>query len=126
VIGVVKGKLVYMSPEQVMGDNIDGRVDVWALGVTLYELLILSCLFLKDIEALLFNVLLKERIPLPSESAAAIPKELDEVCRNALDRDLNSRYADAQQMYKDLDDYLASRTYMPAQRLLTQFITDMV
>ncbi len=124
--GVVKGKLAYMSPEQAMGDKIDGRVDVWALGATLYELLTLERLFWKKTEALSLNALLKEDIPLPGERVAGIPKDLDEVCRKALQRELELRYPDASRMYADLDDYLSSRTYVPAQRLLQQFITDLV
>ncbi len=124
--GVVKGKLAYMSPEQAMGDRIDGRVDVWALGAVLHELLTLERLFWKKTEALSLNALLKEPIPLPGEKVAGVPRELDEVCRRALERDLERRYPDASQMYADLDDYLSSRTYVPAQRLLQQYITEVV
>src|SRR5207253_9586291 len=56
-----------------------------------------------------FKALLEDSIPLPSEIARGIPRELDEICKRALTRELADRYPTARAMYDDLDKFLSSQ-----------------
>jgi eukaryotic-like serine/threonine-protein kinase len=124
--GMIKGKLAYMAPEQAKGQALDGRADVWALGAVLHELLTGKRLFWRGNDVESFRALLDERVPLPSELRAGIPRELDEICGRALERNLDRRYTSAKEMYADLDDFLSSRTYVPSQTLLQTYLQELV
>ncbi len=124
--GMIKGKLSYMAPEQAKGQALDGRADVWALGAVLHELLTAKRLFWRGNDVESFRALLDDRIPLPSESNPSVPKELDEICAKALQRNPENRFATAREMYAELDDFLSSRTYVPSQTLLQTYLQDLV
>ena len=100
--GTVKGTAGYMSPEQVRGDAIDGRSDVFALGVVLWEMMTGRRLFSADTELAELKMILSEPIPAPSDVEASVPKELSAVAMKALERDLNLRYRSARDMARAL------------------------
>ncbi len=125
-MGVIKGKISYMAPEQARGYQLDARVDVWALGVVLHELLTGKRLFSRNSDVESFKALLDDPIPMPADVADGIPAELNDIVAKALERNLDHRYPSAKAMYDDLDDFLASRTYMPPQSLLTQYLQELV
>jgi serine/threonine-protein kinase len=96
--GQVKGKLAYMPPEQLRGQGIDRRCDLYALGVVLWEMLTGQRLFLSDSEGeTAINVLERKVLP-PSQVTAKSPKSLDAVVLKALARDPSQRYATARDM----------------------------
>ena len=104
--GVMKGKLGYMSPEQVSGRPFDHRADIFALGVLLYESLTLKRLFLgKDEVQTLFNVRDAE-IASRLEKHAYLPAQLAKIIIKALDVEPDSRYQSAQELSNELHDYL--------------------
>jgi len=82
--GTVKGKWVYMSPEQAKGEPLDGRSDVFSLGLTFYELLTGVRVFHRDNELAILKALLSSAIPNPSRFREGIPKPIEEVLRKAL------------------------------------------
>jgi serine/threonine-protein kinase len=125
-MGVIKGKISYMAPEQARGYPLDARVDVWALGVVLHELLTGKRLFSRNSDVESFKALLDDPIPMPGDLADGIPAELNEIVGKALERNLDHRYASAKAMYDDLDDYLSSRTYMPPQSLLKSYLEELI
>lgn len=125
-MGVIKGKISYMAPEQARGYPLDARVDVWALGVVLHELLTGARLFSRNSDVESFKALLDDPIPMPSDVKDGIPAELDEIVGKALERNLDHRYPSAKAMYDDLDDFLSSRTYIPPQTLLQQYLQELV
>ena len=106
--GSLKGKLGYMSPEQVRGQQIDRRLDVWALGVCLWELLTVRRLFGKRQEVEMITAVASERIAPPSEMAPGVPHELDRIVMKALDRNLDGRYATTRAMARDLNAFVSS------------------
>jgi serine/threonine-protein kinase len=106
--GVIKGKLAYMSPEQVAGGGIDRRADIFALGVTLWEMSVDRRLFkVKDDIETLKNVH-EARVPDPTELVHGYPPLLWKVLKRALVRDKDARYATAKDMGAALDAFIAS------------------
>ncbi len=106
--GVVKGKVAYMSPEQLRGDEIDRRTDIWALGVTLWELLACRRLFRRDTQARTIDAVLEERVRPPSDFAPHVSAELDRILLAALDRDPAGRPATARELGRALRRWAAS------------------
>ena len=104
--GVVKGKLCYLSPEQIQKKATDARVDIFALGVVLWEALTGRRLFRarNDYETLV-NVQERE-IPPPSTLRPEIPAALDQVALKALQRDPDRRYQRAGEMAEQIGAYL--------------------
>ncbi|MCB9597183.1 MAG: serine/threonine protein kinase [Sandaracinaceae bacterium] len=102
VTGEMKGKLAYMSPEQIRGGDVDRRADVWALGVVLWEMLTFRRLFRKanEVDAM-YHVLEGEIVP-PSELTKSLPAGVDEIVATSLERDLAKRFPDARAMARDL------------------------
>ncbi len=109
--GVIKGKLSYLAPEQVMGEVLDARSDVFALGIVLWELLTGKRLFvaegdnefqvLKMIESC--NTFVKP----PSTINPDVSKELDAIVMQALNRDVKKRFQSAEEVAKALRKLLA-------------------
>ncbi len=93
----------YISPEQVKGKRGDGRSDIYALGVMLYEMLTGKVPFQgPNAFAIMNDRLLNNPIP-PREIDPAIPPELQEIIYRAMERDPKNRYANAKEMAWDLE-----------------------
>ncbi|HKA90771.1 MAG TPA: serine/threonine-protein kinase, partial [Haliangiales bacterium] len=105
--GVLMGKLRYMSPEQVEGEPLDARSDIYSLGVVLYELVAGGPLFPGDPGIKLAELIRAGAIEPPSARNPAVPAELDAIVLRALARDRDARYANAAEMARDLTAYLA-------------------
>ncbi len=114
-VGTLKGKFAYMAPEQVAGSELlDGRADVFAVGVTLWEVLTGERLFYGPPQEVL-QKLLNAPIPAVSERNPAIDRVLSDIVGQALARHPADRYANARAMAQSLEDYLF-RTGRSAQR----------
>jgi serine/threonine protein kinase/tetratricopeptide (TPR) repeat protein len=100
--GVLKGKYGYMAPEQVRGEPIDGRTDIFALGVVFYELLAGRRLFRGATPIETLAMIEEVRIPDPKETIAGLPDSFVPVLRRALSRFPSDRYASAAEMAGDL------------------------
>jgi serine/threonine protein kinase len=108
--GQTLGTLEYMSPEQLMGKALDGRSDVYALGVVAYEM-ITGRLPFPDAKgpAGLITAQLKQT-PIPPSAANAkvsIPQQADRVILKCLEKDKNNRYADVTALAAGLQEVLA-------------------
>jgi serine/threonine-protein kinase len=98
----IKGKPAYMSPEQANGEALDGRSDLFAVGVMLWEMLTGRRLFIgEDTRATLAAVLFGQ-IPRPRSIRGDVPKDLERVAMKLLERDLPARYATAEAAIHDL------------------------
>jgi serine/threonine protein kinase len=101
--GVVRGKASYMSPEQCLGDRVDHRSDVFALGVVLYELTTgARCFHGKTDFDRMLAVVRGEYVP-PSELVANYPGALEQVIRRALASDPDRRLASAAALIEVLE-----------------------
>jgi serine/threonine protein kinase len=92
--GISVGTLAYMSPEQLRGEPVDARTDVWALGVVLYEMLIGTQAFPARALPDILQSVLHEADSTVEVLANSLPAELHRVLQDAIARDLQQRYAD--------------------------------
>jgi serine/threonine-protein kinase len=100
--GTLKGKLGYMSPEQIDGAQVDRRTDVFALGIVFWEALTGRRLFSRPSQLEIVKAICFAPIPSPREWDPAVDPELDRIAMKALARDLGERYATAAEMRRDL------------------------
>jgi eukaryotic-like serine/threonine-protein kinase len=100
--GVLLGSPQYMSPEQIVGQSIDHRADIFSLGLVLYEMLTGSRPFQgEDIPDLMFKVANMPATP-PSHVAPDLPPVIDYIIARALKKKAEERYATASEFAKDL------------------------
>lgn len=100
--GVVKGTPYYMSPEQISGQKVDGRSDIFALGVVLYQLLAGELPFSGDSLAALMHRIMNEPHEDPRKHNPKIMKPLVAIIDRALQKDRDKRYQSAGQMARHL------------------------
>jgi serine/threonine-protein kinase len=96
--GTVKGKYAYMAPEQLRGSDIDRRVDIFALGIVVFEMLALRRLFQRKTDYLTFRAVMEQPIPDIRRYRADAPESLAFVLARALDRDPENRFETARQL----------------------------
>jgi serine/threonine-protein kinase len=96
--GVLKGKLPYMAPEQLRGEELTRQCDVWGAAALAWELLTCRILFDGDTDAHVFGQILSGKIEPPSSVDESIPAELDRVVLTGLARSQAQRYRTAREM----------------------------
>jgi len=107
--GIIYGKVAYMSPEQARGEALDGRSDMYATGIILWELLTGRQLFPPGADQpqdLLSRARLESVQP-PSKRAPRVSAELDAICVRALASDRKDRFTDCGEFGKALSNWLA-------------------
>jgi serine/threonine-protein kinase len=100
--GQLKGKIAYMSPEQIRSGDIDRRSDLFSTGAMLWSLLTGCKLFVGQNDAVTMNNIAHLEIPPPSTIGFKPPASFDRVCLRALQRDPAARYASAREMEDEL------------------------
>lgn len=105
-VGTLKGKIAYMSPEQVRGEDVDRRTDVFALGVVLWELLTQRRLFRAESDIETMERVQACVVPPPSAIIEECPDELETVVLRALTKDKNHRYQNALELARALEAFL--------------------
>jgi serine/threonine-protein kinase len=107
--GVLKGKLPYLAPEQVMQLQVDRRVDVFALGTTLWEMLTMRRLFRRETEEQTLRAVHCGPIVDPCRLAPDVPPELGATVLRALERNREARMPTARILARELDEFLRRR-----------------
>jgi serine/threonine-protein kinase len=90
--GMLKGKLPYMAPEQIRGEPIDARADVFSMGVVLWEALTGDRLFQRESDYQIWKAITEEDIAPVTSLVAGLPPQIDHVVARALERDVARRY----------------------------------
>ena len=108
--GEIKGKLAYIAPEQLLGQPVDRRADVFGSAAVLWETLTGVMLFHAESSSVLVQRVLHEPIRPPSAHVAGLPPELDAIVMRGLARERQERYATAREMALELERKLGIAT----------------
>ncbi len=115
--GVVKGKISYMSPERLSGEDVDSRSDIFSIGILLYEMVSRRRMYQGDTAELIRKCLTAEY-----DNLKAILPELDPALHHILDKalavEVDRRYQSCAQMQSDIDDLLFKMQQRGGYRLL--------
>lgn len=111
VSGTIKGKAPYMAPEQILGEVLDRRADIFSLGVLLYEVTTRSRLYSAKGDAAAMKMILDGHVPDPASVRPGYPPELAAIVRRALARERDQRYPTARALVDDLDGLARQRRW---------------
>jgi eukaryotic-like serine/threonine-protein kinase len=120
--GTLKGKLAYMSPEQVRGADVDRTTDVFALGVVLWELTTNQRLFRMDTDLDTLEKVQACVVPPPSSIIRGYPQGLEQVVLKALAKNKKDRYATAREFSRALQGFLMQRGAFVGPEEVAQFV----
>ena len=101
--GTTLGTIAYKSPEQTHGDEVDGRADVWSLGMVLFEMLTGDVAFGADFDQATVYSILNETPRRVGELRADVPPELEGIVARCLEKDPANRYRSARELARALD-----------------------
>jgi eukaryotic-like serine/threonine-protein kinase len=106
-VGVLKGKVSYMSPEQARGQKVDARADVFSAGVMLWEVMTGRKLREGQNDQQMLWALASGDLPRASSVKPWVPPELDAICARAMAWDRDHRYPSAGELQHEIEHYLA-------------------
>ena len=121
--GVLKGKVSYMAPEQALGEKVDRRADVFAVGIMLWEALAGRRPFKGHNDVVILQKLVAGEIPSPGTVRENIPELLEAICMKALAHDREERYATADDMQRALEAALEKLGQRPQLRAVGDLVT---
>jgi serine/threonine protein kinase len=104
--GVIKGKLRYMPPEQITGEAIDRRTDIYAVGVMLWEAAAGEQIWKGLTDAQVMHHVLNGKVPSPRTVRPDVPERIEQICMKALSSDPDDRHATAAELEADLESAL--------------------
>jgi len=122
--GILKGKFSYMSPEQVKGQPIDGRSDVFACGILLWELVCGEKLFTGESDFAILEKVRRGAVPEPRSRNPACPEELQRVILKALAPDPTQRYQSASDLHDQLAPFAVAGNAAFGSRQLAEWLRE--
>jgi len=122
--GQFAGKLSYMAPEQILGEDLDRRADIFAVGVILYEMCLGRRLF-RGKPADVRDRVLNGDIPAPTFVDPEFPPSLEAVIMRALEVDRNDRYQNCDHMYRELDAVMQEYGLSATPRRISAFMNEL-
>ena len=123
-VGLVKGKLAYMSPEQVGSQVIDHRSDIFSVGIILYEMVTGKRMFEGETLEIFSRVIQADFEP-PENIVADIPPKLIDILHKSLAKDPDQRYTSCSEMLTDIEDCLYYLSLRPSARKMSRFMTSL-
>jgi eukaryotic-like serine/threonine-protein kinase len=122
---VLKGKYAYMSPEQVKGQKIDHRSDLFSLGLVMYEMLTGVRAFERDNSLKTLKAIVQEKPINPREYNPDLPMEVIKLLSKALEKHPDRRYKNAQEFQLAVEDYLEVSPKKSNNVRLSRFMYDL-
>jgi serine/threonine-protein kinase len=117
-VGTVVGSLYYVAPEQLLNQKLDGRTDIYALGVSIYELLTGKRPYSGQTLTEMSRAIISATAVAPHQIEPSVPRELERIIAKAMARDLSERYGRASELFADLRSLQASlsltQSHLPA------------
>jgi eukaryotic-like serine/threonine-protein kinase len=120
--GEIKGKLGYLSPEQIKGKPVDHRSDLFSLGVVLYEWISGHKLFSGRSDIHVLKSVIEGKIYPPTYFKEDVPEAVEKILMQALDRNREERYQTAWDMQYDIDQFLSQHVFSPSNIHLSNFM----
>ncbi len=112
-VGTFKGKVRYMPAEQLTGNSVDRRADIFALGVALWEAAVGEPLWKGKSDIEVMGATLAGEVPMPRDVRPDVPEAIDAICRRAMAHHKEDRYPTCLELQADLEAYLGS---LPGQK----------
>jgi serine/threonine protein kinase len=122
--GCIKGKIRYLSPEQMLGESVDRRSDIYTLGVTLWEAAVGHHLFSGSRDFEVFEAISSGKVPPPSSERSGFPHQLEQIVMKALSRAPGDRYESAREMQEELEQYAAEGSVALSDLRVSQFVRE--
>ncbi len=107
--GIVKGKIPYLAPEQAHGKPIDRRIDIYALGATLWESVTMKRLFKRDTDVDTLRAICEAKVPDVRTMIEGFPDELWTIIAKSLSEKADDRYDTSDDLRRALDAYVGAR-----------------
>jgi len=123
--GVVRGKASYMSPEQCLGDRVDHRTDVFALGIVLYELTTGARCFAGRTDFDRMLAVVRGEYSSPCDIVPEFPVDLEQVIRCALSTDATQRYPSAAALIEALERVLVGHDWIGGAAAITSVMAQL-
>ncbi len=120
--GTLKGKLGYTSPEQIQHLELDGRSDLFSLGVVAWQMLTGCRLFSRKSEASAIKAVMEQHIPPPSELNPAVPELMDQVILGCLERERTNRIQSASNLCALLEQVAQESGWSTSERQVGEWM----
>jgi len=122
VANTLLGTPLYMSPEQAIGDNVDGRSDLFSLGTMCYEMITGTQPFLGDNYAVVIQNIIHGSIPQPSKLRKPIDGEIESIVMKALSKEPAKRFRTAIEMARAIETVLGQEKIASAKAKLRRLM----
>ena len=120
--GTFKGKLAYMAPEQARGEKVDGRADLFSVGVMLWEALAGRRLWKGLPDTAILHQLMQGKFPSPRAFNANVPLDLEAIVERALAVNREERFANAREFRASLEAFVATMTERPSRQAIGELV----
>jgi serine/threonine protein kinase len=124
-VGMLKGKLAYLAPEQVVHKPLDHRTDIFALGIVLYELTTMARAFRGESDLITLERITTGEFAAPSQVVPGYPPELEAIVLKAMRLDPDARYQTAGAMGRALEAFAAVRGFALGHAAITREMTQL-
>jgi len=122
--GTGLGTPSYMSPEQILGDKLDPRTDIWSLGVVFYQMLTGKKPFLEDPKRSVLQKIRMDRYVPARKLNPRVPRTLEHILGRCMEKVPADRYSSMQAFIHDLEDFLATRVGINYNAYMVKYLQE--